>query len=80
MLPKIDGVSNFQVYENISDANNYYVYMEFADLNAYRYYEAHPLHYDYVKNIWSKVSGEIEIYDMKKVDTDILLYEGDWNE
>jgi quinol monooxygenase YgiN len=53
-LSAIEGVDNFGVYRQISSKNPYdfNLSMEFADQAAYDIYNQHPVHQDFVHNVW----------------------------
>jgi hypothetical protein len=64
LLAPIPGVENFKAFRQISKKNDYdYAFsMEFADLAAYDAYNNHPVHQEYVAEIWmKKVSRFLEI-------------------
>jgi hypothetical protein len=64
LLAPIPGVENFKAFCQISKKNDYdYGFsMEFADQAAYDAYNNHPVHQEYVAEIWLKqVSHFLEI-------------------
>lgn len=54
LLAGIRSVENFEMLKQVSDKNkfSYGFSMEFADQKAYDYYNLHPEHVKYVKEIW----------------------------
>ena len=66
VLPSIPGVENFVIYKQTNPENgfNYLVSMEFACEEAYRNYNNHPLHENYVRDVWMKIAGEIMVFDL----------------
>lgn len=56
VLISIPGVENFEMLVQVSTKNefDYGFSMEFANQDAYDFYNQHPDHVDYVKNIWKK--------------------------
>jgi hypothetical protein len=56
ILEIIPLVEHFEVFRQVSAKNDYDFgfSMEFADQQAYAAYNAHPIHVDYVNNIWNQ--------------------------
>ncbi len=54
LLAGIKGVEKFEILKQVSPKNNfsYGFSMEFTDQKAYDYYNLHPEHVKYVKEIW----------------------------
>ena len=79
MLPNICGVQNFRMYERNAAEKEYLFYMEFENSKSYERYNAHPMHEEYVKDVWSAVAGTVEVIDLHEIKADKLLYEGGYN-
>ena len=79
MLPAICGVQNFRMYEKTKGENEYIFYMEFEDAKAYELYNAHPIHFRYVMEVWDKVAGTVEVIDLKEINAEKLLSEGGYD-
>ncbi len=63
-LTRIPGVTNFNYREEISAKNefDYILFMDFADQKTYDRYNAHPLHINFVEQVWLKqVAAFLEI-------------------
>jgi hypothetical protein len=56
ILETISYVENFEVFRQVSTKNDFPFgfSMEFIDNEAYTAYNAHPVHVDYVNNIWNQ--------------------------
>ncbi len=69
ILPSIPGVENFAIYRQINPDTgfDYLVSMEFACEKAYREYNRHPLHENYVADVWMKIAGEIMVFDLEEI-------------
>lgn len=69
ILSSIPGVENFKIFRQTSQKNIYDFgfSMDFKDRETYQKYLNHPIHTDYVKQIWQK-----EVADFQEIDIEDL--------
>ena len=79
ILPQICGVQCFRMFERKAAYHEYLFYMEFEDQKSYERYNAHPMHEEYVRDVWSKVAGTVEVIELHEIGADSLRYEGGYN-